>query len=180
MNPEQERLEHLITRCLDEEATPQEQALLRGVQRSNREARRLIEDTRELDQELRETLRRAMGMPTPARPHRWRAFELARGLIIAAAACLATFAWMQPKLTEPGRGDRRTQQAGALTSWFAAPPVAAADTVVPVPEQYERPELPVRQTAREWIVIPSEQPGRYFVIEVEHVQTRAVLVHRDY
>jgi hypothetical protein len=52
--------------------------------------------------------------------------------------------------------------------------------VEPLPPGYERPELRLRGTQRDWIVIPGDQPGTYLVIQVDHVRTHVIGVHRDF
>ena len=185
MNPDPEKLEHLFSRQLDREATPAEQAYLEALLCNDRDARTRFDELRDLDYELGSALRQAVGRPQHVIRLRPRRLQLARGLAIAAAACIAALAWLYPRphVSAPTTGSRAPAQAAAApqawSSWFV-PPERPADKVTPLPTAYVRPELRVRGTARELLVVPGESPGVFFVIEVDRVQTRVIGVHQDF
>jgi hypothetical protein len=58
--------------------------------------------------------------------------------------------------------------------------VPPGDMIEPLPTAYERPELRVRGTQRDWIVLPADEPNTYLVIEVNHVRTHVIGVQRDF
>ena len=59
MNPELEKLEHLISRALDGECTSDERKLLKSRLRNDPQARALFDELRTLDEALGDALRRA-------------------------------------------------------------------------------------------------------------------------
>jgi hypothetical protein len=180
MSRESDRLEHLFSRRLDGECTPAERALLEKLARDNPHVREEFEAYRELEQLLGSALRTEMGRPQPASRTRtaWR--QVGRTAALAVAACIAAIAWLQPGM-RPAAAPRGRQPAHAqsIGPWFA-PARPAVDVVEPVPSAYERPELRVRGTQRDWIVIPGDQPGSYYVIEVDRERTHVIPVRRDF
>jgi hypothetical protein len=88
-------------------------------------------------------------------------------------------AWLHPTQRTTNPEPTRLAQAASIGSWFA-PATPQGDAVEALPSAYERPELRVRGTEREWIVIPGQEPGSYLVIEVDHVRTHVIGVHRDF
>ena len=56
---------------------------------------------------------------------------------------------------------------------FVVRPAGAqpGDAVQELPVAFERPQLSLRGTQRDWIVIPGREPGSYMVIEVDRVRT---------
>jgi anti-sigma factor RsiW len=176
MTYDTDKLEHLLSRHLDGECRPQEEQLLRSLLRREPAVRARLADYERLDREVGDALRAAMGQTPRASASPWA--RMGRGLIVAAAACLAAATWLQPRLSPTRPGADRTQQASA-GSWFA-PATPEGDLVEPTPPGYERPELRLRGTQRDWIVIPGDQPGAYLVIEVDHVRTHVISVHRDF
>lgn len=173
------RLEHLFSRYIDGECTPEERELLESLTRENPDVRRMFEDYRRLDQEIGGALRVAMGRPRRVIPRRSLWTRIGKGLAVAAAASLAVLLWQnpsQPASSDPADRNSPPQQAA---SWFA-PTATPRDAVEPLPTDYERPELRLRGTQRDWIVIPGNQPGTYFVIEVDHVRTHVIGVHQDF
>lgn len=176
MTYDMDKLEHLLSRHLDGECSPQEEQVLRSLLRHEPAMRARLRDYERLDRQIGDALRAALGRAPRVSRSPWA--RLGRGVIVAAAACLAAAAWLQPRLSPTGPGASRTQQA-SVGSWFASagPEV---DTVEPTPPGYERPELRLRGTQRDWIVIPGDQPGTYLVIEVDHVRTHVIGVHRDF
>lgn len=169
------RLEHLLWRYLDGECTPEERELVEGLAREDRQVRTALASCRRLDLLVGEALHGAVGRSAyRAAARTWRA-RVGRGVAVAVAACLAALAWLYP-----GTGGRDADTARAAQgSWFMTP-APQLDAAAPLPSAYVRPELRLRGTARDWIVIPADEPGRYLVIEVERVQTHVIAVHRDY
>lgn len=176
MTYDTDKLEHLLSRHLDGECTPQEEQLLRSLVRREPEVRARLKDYERLDREVGDALRAALGRTPRAAGIRWT--RIGRNVVVAAAACLAAAAWLQPRLAPRRPGAGGTQQASA-GSWFA-PAASEGDTVEPTPPGYERPEVRLRGTQRDWIVIPGDEPGTYLVIEVDHVRTHVIGVHRDF
>lgn len=172
MNDAQSQLERLISRFLDDEATRAERRELKAALRNDPCAEALFEETAALDREAGYALRRATGrtIVMSRRTPMWL-----RVLVpLAAAACLGLLAWLGPKSgTHTGNGEMR--QAG----WFA-PPRFGRDTLDARPQVYERPHVRLRDTKRNWIVIPGERPGEFMVIEVDRVQTRVLRIQRDF
>jgi len=177
MNFGSDKLERLLSRHLDGECTPAEEQLLRALLRREREAQTLLNEYRSLDQQVGDALRQALGRPARPRAVRASWARVGRSVAVAVAACLAALAWLQPRLSPTHPDPHRPQQASAA-SWFA--PMAEGDTVEPLPPGYERPELRVQGTQRDWIVIPGDEPGTYLVIQVDHVRTHVIGVHRDF
>jgi hypothetical protein len=178
MNRGSERLEHLFSRCLDNECTPQERQLLERLLRDDAELRALYADYGRLDRLVGDTLRDEAGQARRVIPMRAAWSRVAKALTVAAAAGLAAIAWYQPSRTAPQPGGPRVEQAG-FSSWFAPAP-AAADVVEPVSPGLERPQVRLQGTQRDWIVIPGDEPGEVLVIEVNRVRTHAMGVHRDF
>jgi len=178
VNPELENLERLISRALDGECTPAEQKQLKTRLREDPQARALFGELRTLDEALGDALRSATGRSPQIIRLRTRWGRLGQGLIVTAAACLAALAWRHPTTPKAPAG-RPSGSVPAQASWFAPSP-PPADEVTPVPPAYERPQLRVRGTQRNWIVIPGNQPGTFMVIEVDHVRTHVIGVHRDF
>ena len=146
----------------------------------NAQVRGLYKDYRRLDDEVGDALRAALGRTRRARPRSAWWVRVGRSLTVAAAACLAALVWFQPTpapRTDPGQA--RPQRAGVGPSWFA-PATPRADEIEPLPSAYERPELRVRGTQRDWIVIPGREPGTYLVIEIDRVRTHVIGVHQDF
>lgn len=178
MNDTTNNLERVFSRYLDGECTPAERDQLESLLSQDAEVRELFEDYRDLDQQVGEALRAALGRAPRRPPARLYWVRLGKGLAVAAAASLAAITWLhstQSTTRTPGPGSRTAQAA----SWFA-PLTPATDVVQPVPSAYTRPELRVRGTQRDWIVIPGDRPGEYLVIEVDRVRTHVIGVHQDF
>lgn len=168
-------LEHLISRCLDDECTRHERRELNTRLRRDPEAAALFEEHAAIDREVKHTLRAAL-RHTPDRRRPLPLWErTARAVVVAAAACLAVMFWLAPP-REPGAS--APDQAGAQ-SWFASPP-SAGDTFVESPERFDQPVNWVGKPEAKWIIVPSDQPGEYLVIEVNRVLTRHVHVQQDF
>ena len=179
MNRGADKLEHLISRCLDDECTADERQVLESLTRGDAEVRALFEDTQRLDRCVGDALRQTLRRSPDAIPIRTSRIRISQTLTVAAAACLAALFWFQPKPAAHDPGNQPPQKAALGSSWFAAP-APQGDAVEPLPSAYERPELRVRGTQRDWIIIPGDEPGTYLVIEVDHVRTHVIGVHRDF
>lgn len=178
---ERNELERLISRSLDGEITARERARLAAVLDRDPAARRLYETTRRLDLALGAALRDEM--PCEAAPlrlipslesRRFRPF--ARWALGAVAAAVAALAWINPFdwRFPHEHGDGRL--GAAMLPVRRAP----GDTVAPLPSAYVRPEVQVQGLQRNWILVPSEQPGLILIVEVDRAQTHAIAVQRDF
>jgi anti-sigma factor RsiW len=170
-------LERLISRHLDHEATPAERRELNARLRREPESAALYEEYSALDREVGYALRSTRDRPSCR--HRplplWE--RTARVFVVAAAACLAVMFWFNADRTRaPAGRPLDVRQAG---SWFAPLP-SVGDTLVERPERFNRPEIQVRKPRTNWIVIPSETPGEFLVVEVNRVLTRTVHIQHDF
>ncbi|MBL8880170.1 MAG: hypothetical protein JNG88_13715 [Phycisphaerales bacterium] len=173
MDDREFQIERLISRMLDDEATVSERREFDVVARSDPRAAALFEESRSLDREFGVALRAAMGRSVPLRrAQRWRA--ALRVIGVAAAACLALFAWKQP--ARPPSDGRQPQ---AASSWFG-PDDAQADRFDPRSRLYDAPIEQRRKVDSEWIVIPAENPGEFMVISVDRIKTRASAKQRGF
>ena len=174
MNRPNEQLERLISRILDEEATAGERRELNSRLRHDPQAAALFEEERALDREFKVALHHAMGHAIVKRHPRPVWERTARNLVLAAAACLTLLFWSTPtRQTTPA--DLQT----ASQSWFQAPSLGT-DTLTTDPAALEPAVTPQRDTNADWIVIPSDTPGEFLVIEVNRVKTRMVINQRDF
>ena len=190
MSREIDHLDHLFTRELDGQTTPDERDLLDRLRGEYPHVKQEFASLQRLDHAVGDALRLAAGKPRHMIPLRRRWSRFGKGLIVTAAAGIAAMAWLgqQPKATDPlnsvMRNGQNSQQAAlvggpSMPSWFA-PPAPQIDTVEPMPAAYVRPELRVRGTQRDWLVIPGKQRGVYFVVEIERVGTQVFGVHQDF
>lgn len=174
MNEPAQDLERLISRHLDGETAPAERRALSARLRRDPAAAALFEQYRALDDEIGRTLRQLFGRTTVARRSRPVWERAARLLGLAAAACLAAACWLTP----PDRPASRQARAGG-PSWFAPPP-SLGDTLVRTPPGFVRPQIRLGKPQSEWILIPSDRPGEFLVVEVNRVVTKAVHIQRDF
>lgn len=188
MSREIDQLEHLFSRELDGQTTPDERELLDRLRGEYPHVAQEFAEYERLDRAVGDALRAAVGKPRRVIRFRQRRGRLGRGLIVAAAAGIAAVAWLGPQSKTTRRVDatlRSERGRAALTgrssmpSWFA-PPAPQVDTVEPMPAAYVRPELRVRGTQRDWILIPGRQRGMFFVVEIERVGTQVFGVHQDF
>jgi len=182
MTLDSDKLERLISRELDGELTPAERTELEHWLRSDADARATYDATRNLDRQLGLALRGALErrppvLRMPIAPAARRRESWGRLALVAIAASLATFAWLQPtQKAPPSTGSPQPFQGRVLPG-----AARAGDLVEPVvPPTYERPELRLRGAQRDWIVIPGEHPGTVVIIELNRVRTHAIGVHQDY
>lgn len=179
MNPNQnertERIERLISRFLDDEALAIERAELQREISRDPTVGALLDDHAALDREVRCALRRQFGRPIVDRhaPSRWR--SIARVLGIAAAAGLATLLWFQP----PRDATLSADPGMRAGSWFAAPP-QTADELLTDNLGYERPLQREADAQRRWILIPTDRPGEYLLIQIDETQTRTTPLQGDF
>lgn len=173
MTMEREQLERLITRVLDGEASATEVAQLEALRSSDPAARVMYEETARLDALLGTSLRDAIEPSGPQTiPFPRRSDRVMRYWVGAVAAAIAAFAWFQPTPIQ-SRENPAPLQAGMHT------PHILGDVIEPVPSSYETPELRIRGTEREWILIPADQPGLYWVIEADRERTQVVPLSSD-
>lgn len=184
MTIDRENLERLFSRELDGESTAEDRALLEDLLRNDPRVQQLFDEYCALDRAIGSALQTAVGQPPPAlrlRPG-WR--KVGRGLLVAAAASLAAIVWYRPA-APLAQGPNDPTQAGpavATPSRWVMPTAHTPRTDVgqPVPRVYERPELKVRGTQREWILVPGDEPGTFLVIEVDRIRTHVIPVHKDF
>ena len=174
MTHPRDSLEHLISRILDEEATASERRDLNAQLRRDPAAAALFEAERALDREFKVVLHRALGHSIVHKRPRPIWERTARTLALAAAACLTLLFWSLPaEKTTP-----ENVQAAA-TSWFRSPS-PGSDALTTDPAALEPAVTPLQDTNADWIVIPSDKPGEFLVIEVNRVKTRMVVNQRDF
>lgn len=176
MTLEREQLERLISRVLDGEASPAEQAQLDAARRADPQAQALWNDTQRIDDLVGAAVRDEMSPPAPIIqfPRHYRA---ARFVVGAIAAGIAMLAWLHPLAPAPDR--QKMPQPRPVQAGLTGAP-ANADVIEPLPSSYERPEVRVRGTAKDLILIPADQPGLYWVVEVDHEQTHVVPLGSDF
>ncbi len=168
-------LEHLISRYLDNECTRRERRELNAELSRDPESAALFEEHAALDREVKHALRATL-RHTPVRRRPLAPWEqAARVVVVAAAACLAVMFWFAP----PNEPQTPTPAQAGVQSWFASPPTAG-DAFVERPERLNRPINWVGKPETKWIVVPSDQPGEYLVIEVNRVLTRYVHIQQDF
>lgn len=163
-----DRLERLISRFLDEEATGAERRELQATLRRDPLAEQLFEETAAFDRELRRVMRASVGRSYSLRGRRGWGGLVGRLAIGAIAAGLALTIWP----TFPGGGQRHSggpTQAGAVNSdsWFATP----GDTVGQAPVRFERPDLETK-VEKSYLLVPGKNPNEVLVIEVQRVKAR--------
>lgn len=177
MSPIDPDLDRLISRFLDGEISPEQRRALNRRTRNDPAAAAELESAAALDREVGAAMRRAMGRPAAVRraaPH-WSS-GLFRAGVLAAAACVGAFAWFGPA-GHPASGPQQPAMAG---SWFVTPSEQQVDVVEPDATPYARPNVRLRDTNREVIVLPSRHAGQLLLIEVDRVRTRPVRIHKDY
>lgn len=163
-----DRLERLISRFLDEEATGAERRELQATLRRDAQAEQLFEETAAFDRELGRAMRAAVGRTfSLGGRRRWGGF-LGRLVVGAVAAGLALTIWP----TLPGNSHLNRDgatRAGAMNgdSWFAAP----GDTMGQVPVTFERPDLETN-VEKSYLLVPGKNPNEVLVIEVQRVKSR--------
>lgn len=164
-------LERLISRHLDDECTSRERRELNARLRRDSQAAALFEEHRALDREIKHALRSALSrspLHHPAQPM-WE--RTARVFVVAAAACLAAMFWFAPDRDTSSPRDRTPAQA---RSWFT-PPSTWGDVFTDEPTH-----TPLRGSDANWIVVPTDTPREFLVIEVNRARARVVVNHQDF
>ena len=177
MTPTSLDLERLISRYLDDEATPHERRELERLMRSDPSIEILVDEIFLLDREAGRVLRQVMGRttPFPAGHSRWS--RVGQMVMLATAAALALATWLSP--TPQTRQRSNDQYMRANNSWFA-PYTPRTDGLQAVNPAYEQPQLRLRNTDRHWIIIPSERSGEYLLIEMDRVRTHAIVIQDEF
>lgn len=171
--------ERLISRHLDGECTPEEKRTLeRGIAEDPAVAE-LYREYADLDRQIHAVLHEAVSRPaTGAQPVRF-AERFARVGILAVAACLAVLFWFSPSNRVTPNGTSEATVHPFSHSWFAAPP-ATGDTLVERPARFDRPVNWVGKPKTDWIVIPTEKPREFLLIQVESIETKTLRPPYDY
>jgi anti-sigma factor RsiW len=171
-------LERLISRHLDDECTPQQRHDLNARLRHDPHAVALFEEHAALDREIKRALRRVLDH-SPRRHHPsplWK--RAARAVVVAAAACIAAMIWFSPhqNASSPAR-----QAATQGSSWFASPPTTGAgDTLVEQSDPFGRPRMRTGRPNTDWIVIPSDTPGEFLVIQIDRPAKKTASQQADF
>lgn len=173
MTIEREDIERLISRVLDGEASSEEAAQLAALRKADANVRALYDETARLDALVGASLREALD-PSASQVIRFPRHRerIARYVVGTIAAAIAALAWLQP-FRAPTPSGTPVVQAGMNTSQVLG------DVIEPLPSSYETPELRIRGTEREWILIPADQPGLYWVIEADRQRTQIVPLKSD-
>lgn len=173
MNTPSDQLDRLISRFLDREATASEQRELKAMMRRDPAAAAEFDDAATLDREARYAMRRALGRPLSGRTiPLWARVLRVAGL--AAAACVAAFLWLNLPAGGPAPESETSQAGGTLF----APQVVGDDLVERA--DFERPGREVGESERQWILIPTENPREFLLIEVNHGQRRTIRIQADF
>jgi hypothetical protein len=177
MTTPNDNLERLISRFLDDEATPVERAQLKSLMRRDPQAASQFDDVATLDREVRYALRRRFGKPlTLHRPlPLWRG--LLRGAGIAAAACVAALLWTQMPARDAT--DAHGPAKAGMENLFTLP-LAAQDSLVEHVDGFERPQVQTGDSQRRWILIPTEDPREFLLIELNQGQRRTIRIQADF
>lgn len=166
-------LDRLISRFLDNECTSEERRALNRRMDSDAAVRCEYEDYAGVDREAGHALRLLVSRTMrPARPlARW--LRIGRAAALATAACLAAVIW----IPERGSGKAGGNDASGA-SLFAAP--NWGDLIQAEKPIMDRPHIREQDSDRRWIMIPSERPGEFLLIELNRTRTRAYGIHGDY
>jgi anti-sigma factor RsiW len=178
MNTGSPELERLISRYIDDEATPAERRDLEARADADPAIDLLLIETAAIDREVGRAMRIAMDRTIPLPVRRSTKVRWFQAIGFAAAACIALVAYLNfsQKPGQPARGHKPTP---ARASWFATQP-PQVDVVEQVDPADVRPELRLRDTDRHWIVIPARQPGQFLLIQVDRLRTRAIRIQDDF
>lgn len=168
------QLERLISRFLDDEATVGERRELNARVDADPAARLLFDESVDLDREAGRALRTAMNRPlhvrvgSPAWVRTWGAVAL------AAAAGLALMLGISVPGWQGRAGNGGANQAGFFhnPSW--------SDVMKADPARFDRPRVQYRGRQRELILIPSDRPGEFMVIELNRIRIRTTGIQQDF
>lgn len=186
---ELDRLERLISRSLDHELSPEESAELEHWLSRDPAAERLYEQMVWVDAQVVEALHSDMAHTelnhdgpgiAPVQPVPWW-----RAAGVAVAAGIASLFWMgQPQQVmtpDPGISTQSSQASMGLfpnDSIWATP---AIDSAAPVDkEMFGLEHTGLHDVDRKWVIMPSEEPGEYLLIEIRRVRTEAYPLHADF
>ena len=171
-------IELLISRYLDGECSADDRRRLNAVLRDDPEARALYEEYAVIDREAGSALRAEFGGAPPAiiRMPAWQ--RASRFVAVAAAACLAVYSWFSPPGVEKTTGNSREMQAGT-PSWFSPSP-NAGDTFIDSTSFRARQRAESQNPKRRFVVVPSDTPGEFLVIEVDPNPARAIPIQEDF
>jgi len=178
MNPTTD-LERLISRYLDREDSPTERRALEALLRRDPQARELLTQTAAIDRAVARALCQAMGRPCrqTARALPWT--RVGQFGLLAAAACVALALWVGLPRQAVSPGPTPSAQAG-WTSWFSPQPSPTGDLLRRIDPSHERPRQRWQTTDRDWIIVPGQRPGEYFLIELDRVRTCAVVIEDEF
>ncbi len=102
-----------------------------------------------------------------------------RWLTLGLAASLAgLFLLVPPQRGGPG-GRSPGNSEGVRAASLFAPPVLG-DAYLPDSAAAAAPQVRLEETERDWLVIPSPQPGEFLVVEVNRTQIRRVGIQQDF
>jgi hypothetical protein len=171
-------LERLISRYLDDEATPAERRELEARADADPTVESLLIETAAIDREIGRAMRIAMGRTIPLTARHRKKVRWIQAIGFAAAACIGLAVLLNPR-EKPSQPMHRQPAAPARASWFA-PPAQQTDMVDQVDPADVRPQLRLRDTDRHWIVIPARQHGQFLLIQVDRLRTRAIRIQDDF
>lgn len=182
MQPEVENLERLISRFLDNEASPNQRRALDERLRGNPAARALLDEYTALDREAASALRHALGprviRPISADRLRNPALRWGATLLATAAAVALFFAPQWRPLGGPGAASRGERPVQAATAWFSDQP--AGDACVPAGALGESIGDGARSGRCDLIFVPGARTGEFLIIEVNRAPARQGAPRRSF
>jgi len=102
-----------------------------------------------------------------------------RWLTLGLAASLAGLFLLLPPQRGGPAGRSPGYREGVRVASMFAPPVLG-DAYVPDSAAAATPQVRLEETERDWLVIPSPQPGEFLVVEVNRTQIRRVGIQQDF
>lgn len=177
MKTPDDRIERLISRCLDGECSSAQRRELDAELRRDPDVQVLYEEHRALDHEIRNALRESLGDSrfVRLRAPLWQ--RTARFVAVATAACLAFLVWLSPPVGDRSTARQAPTIAGA-PSWFSASP--AGDVLVNPPNYFATRRVKSQSPRTRLILVPTEKRGEYLVIEVDNPPMRAVRIEEEF
>lgn len=177
MSDEAHALERLISRYLDGECSPAERRELELRISKDPQTAALFDEYAALDRQFQTVLRETVLRPSTATQPVRLGERLARIGILAVAACLAVLFWFSPPNRVATNGP--TEAATRPHSWFAAPPIAG-DVLVERPAFGNRPVNWLGRPRTDWVVVPTEDPSEFLLIQMKSVETKILRASYDY